>query len=286
MISSTYTSSRGLQVNRGAQKEQFEDEGYLIVENVLSHDELKACEDEIKRLHRLSIDLEASQDPSLKHFQREPYARDKQRDGLPVLRKIEQTRDFSVLFKDLAAHPKLIPVVKALIGEDLLLFRSTLMLKPAFHGSAHAFHQDSAYWPMDPPSLVTVSLALTESTPENGCIQVIPGSHRWGMKEWGLIAQDTEKAQANRNDIDTSGAIEAPLKAGSVVMFHSLTVHGSGPNKSPYPRHTALYAYFPPTVKLVARGNEAVSRDFPVVSGLGGLDRLTLESVAVLPGKS
>lgn len=263
------------------QKKQFEEEGYLIVEDVLSDVELKTCENEIRRLHEVTAEFEASQDPALKHFQREPYAKDEEQDGLPVLRKIEQTRDFSDVFKDLAAHPNLISVVQHLIGDDLLLFRSTLMLKPAFHGSAHAFHQDSAYWPMDPPSLVTVSMALTESTSENGCIQVIPGSHKWGMQEWGLIAQDTEKAEANRDDIDTSGAIEAPLKAGSVVMFHSLTVHGSGPNKSPDPRHTALYAYFPPTVKLVARGSESTSRNFPVVSGLKGAESLTMESVVL-----
>jgi phytanoyl-CoA hydroxylase len=264
------------------QKQQFEDEGYLIVEDVLCKEELANCEAEIQRLHEVTAEYEATQNPELKHFQREPYAKDKQQDGLPVLRKIEQTRDFSNIFKNLAAHPKLISVVQNLIGEDLLLFRSTLMLKPAFHGSAHAFHQDSAYWPMDPPSLVTVSMALTESTSENGCLQVIPGSHKWGMQEWGLIAQNTDKAQTNRDDIDTSGAIEAPLKAGSVMIFHSLTVHGSGPNKSANARHTALYAYFPPTVKLVARGNESTSRSFPVISGLGGVETLTMDSVVLV----
>lgn len=264
-----------------AQKQHFEEEGYLIVEDVLSEAELETCEAEIARLHGVVADLEQKQDPALKHFQREPYAKDKVQDGLPVLRKIEQTREFSPVFKDLAAHPKLVSVVKSLIGDDLLLFRSTLMLKPAFHGSAHAFHQDSAYWPMDPPSLVTVSMALTESTSENGCIQVIPGSHKWGMKDWGHIAQNTDKAQANRDDIDTSGAIEAPLKAGSVVMFHSLTVHGSGPNKSSQARHTALYAYFPPTVKLVARGTESTTRVFPVISGLGGRESLEMKSVVL-----
>ena len=261
------------------QKQQFEEDGFLVVEDVLTPAELDACEAEIYRLHQVTAKLEETEDPALKHFQREPYAKDKEQDGLPVLRKIEQTRDFSVVFKDLAAHPNLVRVIQSLIGNDLLLFRSTLMLKPAFHGSAHAFHQDSAYWPMDPPSLVTVSIALTESTSENGCIQVIPKSHKWGMKDWGLIAQNTEKAQANRDDVDTSGAIEVPLKAGSAVMFHSLTVHGSGPNKSPDARHTALYAYFPPTVKLVARGNEATSRSFPVIAGLNGQESLTMTSV-------
>ena len=62
-----------------------------------------------------------------------------------------------------------------MLGPDLLLFRSTLMLKPARHGSRHALHQDVAYWPLEPPTLVTVSIALSASDSENGCIQVIPG---------------------------------------------------------------------------------------------------------------
>jgi hypothetical protein len=66
------------------------------------------------------------------------------------------------------------------------------------------------------------------------------------------------------------------------MIFHSLTVHGSGPNKSANARHTALYAYFPPTVKLVARGNESTSRSFPVISGLGGVETLTMDSVVLV----
>jgi len=193
------------------QKEHFESQGYLIVEDVLSEEELATCEAEIRRLHTVAAEMEANNDSHLSSFQREPYAKDKEQNGLPVLRKIEQTRRYSEVFKNLAAHPKLISAVRNLIGDDLLLFRSTLMLKPAFHGSAHAWHQDSAYWPMDPPSLVTVSMALTESTPENGCIQVIPGSHKWGMQEWGQIARDTEAPTTDRTDVDTSTAVAAMI---------------------------------------------------------------------------
>ena len=143
------------------QKTFFFDQGYLVVEDVVSPEELAECEVEIHKLHVMAADLAANGDKRSGSFQREPYARDKEQEGLPVLRKIEQTRDFSNVFKNLAAHSKLVPVVQNLIGPDLLLFRSTLMLKPAFHVSSHGFHQDSAYWPMKPPALVTVSIALT-----------------------------------------------------------------------------------------------------------------------------
>ncbi len=265
------------------QQTSFEEEGYLIVENVLSEDELAACHEEIERLHRLSATLEAAGDPGCVHFQREPYAEGANRtDGVPVLRKIENTRDFSGFFRNLAVHPNLLRVLGALLGPDLLLFRSTLMLKPAFHGSAHALHQDSAYWPIDPPRLVTVSVALNDATTENGCFNVIPRSHTWGLKDWGLIAQAQDVAQGVEPvyDIDSQETeqIDVPLKAGSALFFHSLMVHGSGPNKSPHPRNTALYAYFPPHVRYVPKDGKPRASTYPVASGLDGSETFTLKA--------
>ena len=169
----------------------FEKEGYLVVENLLSEVELETCQAEIHRLHQFAggqaSDAEQERaEVARRHVQREPFATDETQGGnLPVLRKAENTRQYSEVFRNLAQHPKLIRVVQELIGTDLLLFRSTLMFKPAFHGSSHGLHQDSAYWPMEPPSLVTVSIALNDATVENGCFKVIPRSHLWGMQSWG-----------------------------------------------------------------------------------------------------
>lgn len=248
----------------------FEQQGYLIVPDLLSRGEVAECQREVQRLHQLAADLEASQDPLSNHFQREPFSAASNHNGLPVLRKIENTRALSPCFTQLAAHPRLVAIVQSLLGADLLLFRSTLMLKPAFHGSAHALHQDSAYWPMEPPALVTASIALDDATPDNGCIKVIPGSHHWGLQEWGHIAQQQEAPLTNRDDIDRSRQIDVPLAAGSAVLFHSLMVHGSGPNQTDRPRNTALYAYFSPHVRYVPGANGPQSKSFPVIAGLNG----------------
>lgn len=261
------------------QKAFFEEEGYLVVEDVLSEDELALCREEIERLHRVSAELEASGDPAFSRFQREPYAEGINRpDGLPVLRKIEGTREISEVFRNLAVHPNLLRILVELLGRDLLLFRSTLMLKPAFHGSAHAPHQDSAYWPIDPPALVTVSIALNEASTENGCFNVIPGSHKLGLKDWGLIAQAQDRKPAYENDLDEAQLIDVPLKAGSALFFHSLMVHGSGPNRSPRSRNTALYAYFPPHVRFVPKGGEPRDKTYPVAAGLDGHEVFTIQS--------
>ena len=248
----------------------FAQQGYLIVADLLSRREVAECQREIQRLHQLAAELAASQDPLSNHFQREPFSQDSSHNGLPVLRKIENTRALSPCFTQLAAHPRLVAIVQSLLGDDLLLFRSTLMLKPAFHGSAHALHQDSAYWPMEPPALVTASIALDDATPDNGCIKVIPGSHHWGLQEWGHIAQQQGAPLTNRQDLDGARQLDVPLSAGSAVLFHSLMVHGSGPNQTDRARNTALYAYFSPHVRYVPGANGPPSKSFPVIAGLNG----------------
>ncbi len=257
------------------QKDLFEEQGYLIVANLLSPEELTACQVEILRLHKLAAELEEEGEKS--HFQREPYAKEASQDGgLPILRKAEDTCQYSDVFRRLAAHPKLIEVLQDLIGPDLLLFRSTLMFKPAFHGSAHGIHQDSAYWPMEPPKLVTVSIALNDATPENGCFKIIPQSHRWGIQSWGHIARKQDESLTDHDNLDFSGQIDVPLSAGSALFFHSLMAHGSGPNRSPNPRNTALYAYFSPQVRYVPRDGQPREKTYPIVAGLGGKAELTL----------
>ena len=137
----------------------------MIIEDLLSSQEIEKCQHEIERLHLQYKDFLDKNDPRKNHYQIEPFREENNFDDeLPVLRKIEGTRDLSEIFDQLAKHPSLVTAVQNLIGENLLLFRSTLMLKPAFHGSAHGLHQDSAYWPMEPPKLVTVSIAINDAT--------------------------------------------------------------------------------------------------------------------------
>ena len=265
-----------------ARKAFFEKEGYLIVENLLSTEEVERCQAEIHQLHAFAAGHESDGERTRaeiarSHVQREPFAKDEtQGNNLPVLRKAENTRQYSEVFRDLAEHPKLIDVIQELTGsDDLLLFRSTLMFKPAFHGSSHGLHQDSAYWPMDPPNLVTVSIALNDATPENGCFKVIPKSHLWGMQSWGHIAREQDAKLTDRREV-AAQQMDVPLAAGSALFFHSLMVHGSGPNTTPHPRNTALYAYFSPQVRYVPKDGKPGEKTFPVVAGLGGKKELTL----------
>ena len=255
----------------------FSREGYLVVPELLSPKELDQCKSEIDRLHKLAAVLDSRCELPDSSFQLEPFAPVDHSQDVPILRKIEDTGTHSDVFYKLARKTSILAIVKALLqSPDLLLFRSTLMLKPAIHGSSHALHQDSAYWPIDPPFLVTVSIALTKATLVNGCFKVLPRSHESGLQQWGDIIRHDQKL-IDCNDTDVSKQKDVPLTAGSAIFFHSLLVHGSGPNKSPEPRHTALYTYFPAKVHSRTIGDTVTNNHtYPVVAGLNGAENHTI----------
>ena len=150
--------------------------GYLILPNLLSDEEVQTSRREIQRLHQRAAELSATGDPTARDFQREPYVKS----------------------------------------------------------------QDHERLPMQPPTLVTTSIALDD-------------------------APLTE-----REDIDLSAQIYVPLQAGFALLFHSKLVHGSGHNQPAHSRNTALYAYFSPRVRYVPGPNAPRRRQFAVIAGLDG----------------
>jgi ectoine hydroxylase-related dioxygenase (phytanoyl-CoA dioxygenase family) len=101
-------------------------------------------------------------------------------------------------------------------------------MKPPLVGAAQGWHQDSASWrdifPMD---LVSAWTAIDEAGHDNGCLQFVPGTHRWGMLRG-------ERLQAFAADLghDPWPAVPVPLRPGCVSFHHSLTIHRSGANTS------------------------------------------------------
>jgi ectoine hydroxylase-related dioxygenase (phytanoyl-CoA dioxygenase family) len=125
------------------------------------------------------------------------------------------------------------------LGPDIKLFRDALMMKPAHHGSAKPYHQDSAYWTIDPPDLASVWMALDNATLENGCMRVLPGSHAWGMMEHKHL----EDFQVEEDRLDRSQEVAVPLKPGGCLVFHSLLLHATSPNTSDLSRRAMITSY-------------------------------------------
>ncbi len=124
-------------------------------------------------------------------------------------------------------------------------FQDTVFLKPAHGGGAVDWHQDYAYFTfVDRPAAVTVRLALTPCTRENGCLRVVSGSHRWGLCGDGLTfvadrvvsALDALSPERQARVRDEHVALE--LEPGDLSLHHCLTFHGSHENPSARPRKT------------------------------------------------
>lgn len=159
-----------------------------------------------------------------------------------VARRIWSPTKQHSAFERAAAHPRLLDLVEALIGPDILFHYSKLHLKAPQVGSLVDWHQDFAYYPHTNTDLVTALIYLDDTTTENSALQAVPGSHHRGLADHYLDGFFRGKvAGADAPDPSLAVAIEAP--AGSAVFIHPLLLHYSSPNRSDRYRRAFLPAY-------------------------------------------
>ena len=158
----------------------------------------------------------------------------------------------SQAFLDLCLFPKILDMVEQLIGPDIVLWGSQLFCKPAGHGMAVPSHQDGQYWPLDPLATVTVRVAIEDSTPENGCMRYIPGSHKARKLERHEITTARNVALKQQlPEVDESQACDDVLYAGQVSIHDVYLVHGSAENRSAMRRSDYAIRYMPATTRYV-----------------------------------
>ena len=160
----------------------------------------------------------------------------------------------------LAHHPKILDAVEDLIGPNILLYLSTLWFKNAGDGKRVSWHQDSAYYGLEPHDVVTLWLGFTDSNAENGCVQIIPGTHKEpDYVHVETYAEDNLLARGQTiEDIDESKAVKLELKAGQFSLHHERLVHGSAPNLSNDRRLGMSFTYLPTYVRCNLANRTAV----------------------------
>jgi non-haem Fe2+, alpha-ketoglutarate-dependent halogenase len=154
----------------------------------------------------------------------------------------------------LVRHPRILDVVEALIGPDILVFHTTIWLKEAGAGNFVPWHQDATYFGLSPHEHVTAWVALTPSNRENGCVQVLPGSHGSGQR--AHRDERDQRAMLSRGQtmteaLDESAAVDLLLEPGEVTFHHTLMVHRSAPNQSRQTRIGFGISYIPARVRHV-----------------------------------
>ncbi len=157
--------------------------------------------------------------------------------------------DIARAFFDFVSDPALLDVVEQIIGADIVLWASAVFCKPPTTGLEVPWHQDGQYWPIRPRATVTVWIALDDVGVDNGCMRVIPGSHRLG--EFSHEVSEREDLVLNNvlNDprIDLSRARNVELEAGQISLHDVELVHGSQANTSGRRRAGYAIRYMPST---------------------------------------
>lgn len=151
-------------------------------------------------------------------------------------------------FHDLLWHPAFLTPAAQLLQGGVRFWHDQLFCKPAHHGGVVAWHQDYSYWTRtEPMQHLTCWIALDDATVDNGCLQYVPGSHRWDLLPITGLAGDMhaiqrvlspEQWEALQNPV----AIE--LSAGQAAFHHPLMVHGSGENNTDRSRRATVLNVF------------------------------------------
>jgi non-heme Fe2+,alpha-ketoglutarate-dependent halogenase len=163
---------------------------------------------------------------------------------------------------ELIRHPAILDAVAQVIGPDILAFHSTIWFKPAGSEGRVPWHQDGTYFGLAPYEHVTAWVALTPSTPDSGCVRVLPGSHRAGQrahvdnKDPRLMLS---RGQTIKDPVDEAKAVPIILQPGQFSLHHTMVLHASAPNTADHDRIGIGISYIPTRVKHIGETRLAAS---------------------------
>jgi hypothetical protein len=153
------------------------------------------------------------------------------------------------------AHPRVLDVIESFIGPDIALWSSHLISKPQGNGKAVPWHTDGEYWQqrLQPMEVITLWLAVDDSTVENGCMRVVAGSHRdaaGGLGRYRAVDSSVNLFGSGIPDelVDPARILDLDLNAGECHFHDAWTVHGSNPNHSSKRRCGYTMRYMPASV--------------------------------------
>jgi hypothetical protein len=151
--------------------------------------------------------------------------------------------------------PEMLDLVEPLIGPDIGIFACHLLQKPPGVGKRVPWHEDSAYWKgaLTPMTVASITIALAPSIHENGCLRVIPGTHKHGYSDYANVARPQDEVfpiEVLASQMDASKAVDIGLQPDEASIHHGKIIHGSNPNTGKLHRSVLTVRYFPTTVKF------------------------------------
>jgi len=233
-----------------SQIDEFRRDGCIFPIRVMSEDDARACRREIEAFEAQS--------------------------GGPLSGDLRHKSHllFAVL-ADLVRNSRIVDAIEDLYGPDLLCWTTNFFIKEANNPAFVSWHQDSTYWGLDRPDVVTAWVALTPSNEANGAMQFIPGTHAFDqIPHRDTFAKNNllTRGQEIAVDVDPSKAVRINLRPGEISLHHVRLVHGSPPNPSHARRIGFAIRYIPTSVSQVAGEDSAT-----LVRGIDNYHHFELE---------
>ena len=167
--------------------------------------------------------------------------------GASTARRLLQAYSRDQAFRQWATSDAIKTRLQTLLEcDDVLLSQchhNCVMTKQPGFSSATLWHQDNRYWSFDQENLVSVWLALTDEDEHNGCLSVIPGSHRMAISPERFDSALFLRADAPANIQMIEESVAVPLRAGDVLFFHSRLFHAAGRNETGETKLSLVYTY-------------------------------------------
>ena len=167
-------------------------------------------------------------------------------EGGQTARRILQAAARSPLIMKWAKDWRLKQCLVQLLGESIYLSQAhhnCIMTKQPSFSSSTGWHRDSRYWNYERPDLISAWLALGCETPENGCLKLLPGSHRWLVSPTQLDSDQFFRTDLPENQQFLKQAISIQLQAGDVLLFHSNLFHAAGCNQTTQTKYALVFTY-------------------------------------------
>ena len=191
--------------------ETFKRDGFVVAEDLFSSEEMTRAKEEVRAVLSKVAPERAKQGPDNGVFV-----------GLTLN---------SPLFKALNADARIADIWEDVFGPNIEFWSDKIVYKSAGVDFGSPWHQDYMYW--KGANKYSVWIALDDATPENGCLKLMPGSHRSEVSHKGEDKSGAGFVHRLRpEDVDESKAVVVPARKGTAVFFHDLTLHSSFPNKT------------------------------------------------------
>jgi phytanoyl-CoA hydroxylase len=212
----------------GEQITSYQENGFLVVEDILPQADIACARQVVEAFversravtrHDAIYDLEPGHTADM-----------------PRVRRLKDPCALDPIFRQIGFAEAVLDCVEDLIGPGVRYQAGKLNLKSAAFGSPVEWHQDFAFYPHTNDDLLAVGIALDDCTLENGCMLMIPGSHRGKVLDHHQEGLFVGAVDVARQGMDTTRAVPVPVRAGGITLHHCRMLHASAPNTSQQPR--------------------------------------------------